>query len=158
MMQTFFCNDVATGQPLGFTVAAGGKTCSQATLQLLEMLKGAGMEDALILADKEHFTQDIAGYFHRHPGLDVLMPAPNTKKISAVIRTLDYLPLWPGYSVAESLFRFDGSDLPCRLLAERETGGRNGDVYRAFITTSTMDAKDLLTRRYPQRWSIEEFF
>jgi len=36
MMQTFFCNDVITGQPLGFTLSASGKTCSQATLQLLD--------------------------------------------------------------------------------------------------------------------------
>jgi len=158
MMQTFFCNDAATGQPLGFTLGAGGKTCSQATVQLLEMVRGAGMEDALILADKEHFTQDIAGYIHSHPGLDLLMPAPNTKKTSAAIKTLDYRHLWPGYSIAESQFRFGGSDLSYRLLAERETGGRDGDVYRAFITTSPMDAKELLTRRYPQRWSIEEFF
>jgi hypothetical protein len=32
MMQTFFCNDVITGQPLGFTLSASGKTYLQATL------------------------------------------------------------------------------------------------------------------------------
>jgi len=32
MMQTFFCNDVITGQPLGFTLSASGNTYLQATL------------------------------------------------------------------------------------------------------------------------------
>lgn len=158
MMQTFFCNDVDTGQPLGFTVGASGKTCSQATLQLLDMVRGAGMESGLVLADKEHFTQDIAHYLHRHPGLEVLMPAPGNKNILGRIRQLDYKSLWPGYSMAETTFSFQGSGLRYRLLAQKETGHPKGEVYKAFITTSGMDAKELLSRRYPERWSIEEFF
>lgn len=158
MLQTFFCNDAMTGQPLGFTLGAGGRTCSQATVQLLNLIQSAGIGEALVLADKEHFSREISRYFHRHPGLDVLMPAPHTKKISAAIKGLEYRQMWPGYSMAETAFSFQGSDLKYRLLAEKETAGPKAEVYKAFITTSSLDAKELLNRRYPERWSIEEFF
>lgn len=158
MMQGFFCNDMVSGQPLGFTLAASGKTCSQASLQLLRLIERAGVDQGLIVADKEHFTRQITEYFQQHPGLDVLMPAPAVKKRRATLAGLTYQPQWAGYGVAETAFHWKGSDLPFRLLAQRE--GETPDAYRykAFLTTSEGDIVELLSKTYPQRWSIEEFF
>lgn len=160
MMQTFFCNDVISRQPLGFRLSASGKTCSQATLQLLDMVgevlpKG---DRVLILADKEHFSQEIAAYFAGSPSMDVLMPAPSLKKISGCIQGLDYRQLWPGYSVAETGFSFRNSSEKFRLLAQKEAAPGKQDVYKAFLTTSDKAPGYLLTEVFSKRWAIEEFF
>lgn len=158
MLQTFFCTDVATGQPLGFTLASTGKTCSKATLDLLGLLDRAGIKQGLVLADKEHFTQAICRYFHQHPGLDMLIPAPAISSVTRRFPSLTYQPLWPGYALAEARFRYKDSPLAYRLLVQRE-GERARDYrYTGFLTTSKQQAQRLLTRVFDKRWSIEEFF
>lgn len=158
MMQTFFCNDTETGQPLAFTLSASGKTCSQATLQLLDMAGGVlGQQKSLILADKEHFTREIADYFEGSHTMDILMPAPNQKGITERIATLEYKQMWPGYSVAETPFSFQNSDRKLRLIAQKD-GPAGKETYKVFLTTSDRDAGDLLSKVFSKRWTIEEFF
>jgi hypothetical protein len=159
MMQTFFCNDTGTKQPLAFTLSASGKTCSQATVQLLDMVgEVLGQQKALVLADKEHFTKEIADYFERSHAMDILMPAPNVKGITERITGLDYRQLWPGYSIAETGFSFRNSGLALRLIAQKESAAGMTDTYKAFLTTSDKDAAELISKVFPQRWTIEEFF
>src|SRR5690606_11638015 len=107
-----------------------------------------------ILADKEHFTQEIAAYFHKHPNLNMLMPAPKNKTLTQRLPAMQYDTLWPGYSIAESEFTFNGSKLPYRLLVQKESAANKEDKYTPFITTSEADAKELLTKAFPERWSI----
>jgi hypothetical protein len=159
MMQTFFCNDTDTGQPLAFTLSASGKTCSKATVQLLDMVAGAmGGQKALVLADKEHFTREIADYFDGSRAMDILMPAPDTKGIRERVPGLDYRELWPGYSLAETGFSFHGSGRTLRLIAQKESAAGRRDVYRSFLTTSDRDPGELLSKVFTKRWTIEEFF
>lgn len=159
MMQTFFCSDTGTGQPLAFTLSASGKTCSQATVQLLDMVgEVLGQQKALVLADKEHFTREIADYFDGSQAMDILMPAPSLKGMTERITGLDYTQLWPGYSVAETGFSFQNSGRALRLIAQKESAAGIGDAYKAFLTTSDKDAGELLSKVYSKRWAIEEFF
>jgi len=158
MMQTFFCADVNTRQPLAFTTAASGKTCTQATLQLINIIESSGVKQALILADKEHFSHEICNYFYKHPGLDMLMPVMNNKGVVDSFPRLNYRPLWAGYAIAESSFQYKNKPQKFRLLAQREGEVENEYTYKGFITTSDKDAKELLSHIFPQRWTIEEFF
>lgn len=159
MMQTFFCIDAIGGQPLAFTLSASGKTCSQATLQLLQMIEQSfGKDKSLILADKEHFTREIADYFISSPSMDVLMPAPETKKVMKDIEDLPYRELWPGYYIGETEFKYNKSDRVFRLIVQKESVKGRKDVYKPFITTSQADASALMTEDFPKRWTIEEFF
>ena len=158
MLQTFFCNDVVTKQPLGFSVASTGTTCTKATIDLIQLIEKGGINQALILADKEHFTQHISEYFYRHPTLDMLIPAPNYSSVTKKFNDIVFQPLWAGYAIGETSFNYNGSTLGYRLLVQRE-GERPEDYrYSAFITTSRADAQTLLTKMYDKRWSIEEFF
>jgi len=158
MLQTFFCTDAHTGQPVGFSLAASGKTCSQASLGLLGLMEGAGITKGLVLADKEHFTRRLAEYFADHPGLDMLIPAPHISSVTRRFDTLEYHRLWAGYAIAEATFRFKGFPTTYRLLVQRQ-GERPEDYrYKGFLTTSARPARDLLTHIYDKRWSIEEFF
>ena len=158
MLQTFFCNDAFSGQPLAFTIGSSGKTCSKATLQLLELLQRSGVENALLLADKEHFTAEIIDYIHEHTSLDMLVAVPHTQRITACFEPLDYQPLWAGYAIGKTGFKWKGSAHPYPLIVQRE-GEKPGEyTYKAFLSTRAENITGLLTQHYPKRWSIEEFF
>jgi hypothetical protein len=58
MLQTFFALDTQSGQPIGCGIGSPGVNTSHATLELLKMVS-AVKKNALILADKEHFTEHL---------------------------------------------------------------------------------------------------
>lgn len=158
MMQTFFCVDALSGQPLAFMTGSSGKNCSPATLQLLNMIEQGGIKEALFVADKEHFTKDIIEYFYTHPTFDMLMPAPNISKINRVVKDLEYRPIWAGYALADTSFSLDGSTNELHLLVQRQGEKADRYSYKAFLSTSNRNPIDLLTDVFPERWTIEEFF
>jgi hypothetical protein len=158
MLQTFFCVDAYSGQPLAFTLGSSGKNCSSASLQLISMMERSGIKDALFVADKEHFTEEIASWFYHHPHYDILMPAPDTKKIVNQFDRLDYAPCWPGYALACTTFRFENCPYNFRLIVQRQGEQSSKYQYKAYLTTSGKPPADLLTEAYPERWTIEEFF
>lgn len=158
MMQTFFCVDTSNGQPLAFVTGSGGKNCSPATVQLLNMIEQAGIKQALFVADKEHFTKEIISYFCQHPTFDMLIPAPEISKISNIIKSLEYRSLWAGYAMAESVFKLDHSSHELRLLVQRQGELPDKYNYKAFLSTSNQKPVDLITEAFPERWTIEEFF
>jgi len=158
MLQTFFCVDSFTGQPLAFTTGSSGKTSSPATIQLLNMVEQGGLKEGLFLADKEHFTQEITDYFYNHPTFDMLIPAPYIKKITSQLDQLQYTPLWAGYALASTTFKLDGSANTLQMLVQRQGEQPNKYSYKTFLTTSNQNPVDLLTRIFPERWTIEEFF
>ena len=158
MLQTFFCNDVMSGQPLGFTLASTGKTCSKATLDLIHFIERAGIHEGLILADKEHFTQAISDYFYHHPTLNMLIPAPNFQSVTKNFNKINYQRFWAGYAIGETEFSYQGSPLKYRLIVQREGEIPGQYSYKAFISTSKEDAQTLLAQTFDKRWSIEEFF
>ena len=158
MLQTFFCNDALSGQPLAFTIGSSGKTCSKATMQLLELLQQSGIEKALLVADKEHFTAEILNHISNHTNLDILVAAPYTQKITACFDQLHYQPLWAGYAIGQTDFKWNASSYPYQLIVQREGEKPQAYTYKAFLSTRNKNAVELLTQNYPQRWSIEEFF
>jgi hypothetical protein len=158
MLQTFFCADALSGQPLAFTIGSSGKNCSPATLQLINMIEQGGITNALLVADKEHFTREICEYIYQHPTFDILMPAPLTQRVSRCFDRLQYKPHWAGYALAKTTFQFDGSPYIFHLIVQRQGERPEHYNYKAFLTTSSKDPVELLSEVYPQRWTIEEFF
>jgi hypothetical protein len=158
MLQTFFSVDAITGQPLVFSNGSSGKTCTSATLELMQMLKEGGVTKGLFIADKEHFTQAIGDWFSNEEGYDILMPAPLIDKIKNIYPTLKYRRNWAGYATAETTFSFNDSNQKLKLLVQRQGEVEEKYAYNGFITTSQKNTIELLTENYPSRWTIEEFF
>lgn len=158
MMQTFFCVDAFSGQPLAFSLGSSGKNCSPATLRLMDMIEQGGQKEGLFVADKEHYTKDIIEYFCQHPSFDILMPAPQFKKITSRFAHLQYKPLWAGYALGVSTFQFDNSPHQLQLIVQRQGEQPDNYSYKSFLTTSHQKPVDLLTKVFPERWTIEEFF
>ncbi len=156
ILQTFFCTDTTTGQPLMFTNGSAGKTCTSATIKLMELMKSTGIKEGLFLADKEHFTHDIAEWFSQNNGYEILMPAPEIKKIKELYEIQNYERKWAGFAIAETKYNFNESDIELRLIIQRE--GETAYKYKGFLTNSSKDATYLLSDSYPKRWTVENFF
>jgi len=158
MVQTFFAVCAKTGQPIMATMASTGMTTSKATSGLLNSICRIIKWNSLLLADKEHFTHELFKWAKHHRDFGILTPALNTTRIQTIIRDLFYKPLWAGYAIAETMFKFKDHDGSYRLIAQRSGETQNSYVYNAFLTTSEKDARELVCENYDQRWTVEEFF
>jgi hypothetical protein len=157
MLQTFFALDTSSGQPIGFGIGSPGVNTTEATKELLKMVERID-QNALVLADKEHFTNGLLSHMKQHTQFEFLTPAITSEKIRRIIKSLDFKPLWAGYAIAETPFHFTGKKEQYRLLVQREGEMESQYQYRSFLAISDKPAHELLSEKYQERWSIEEFF
>jgi hypothetical protein len=157
MLQTFFALDTQTGQPIGFGIGSPGANTTKATIDLLDMVDKVS-KNALILADKEHFTQSLIRDIDQNRDFEFLVPVISTERIRKIERSLSYQRKWAGYAVAETPFNFDKCKEKYRLISQREGEIARDFVYKSFLTLSSRPATELLSEIYCERWSIEDFF
>ena len=157
MLQTFFALSTQTGQPIGCGIGSSGVNTTKATLCLLNMVEQVNT-DALILADKEHFTENLVRKINQDYQFEFLVPVISNNRIKKIEASLSYQKKWAGYAIAETLFNFTGHKETYRLIVQREGEIRTNYMYRSFLTVSDKPAITLLTEMYSERWSIEEFF
>lgn len=157
MVQTFFSLDAQTGQPIGCGIGSSGANTAQATIDLLNMTKLVSSH-ALILADKEHFTENLIRSIDQNSDFEFLVPVISTERIRKIEESLSYQRKWAGYAIAETMFNFLARKEKYRLISQREGETTKDYVYKSFLTLSSKPATELLTETYCQRWSIEDFF
>jgi len=157
MLQTFFALDTGSGQPVGFGIGSPGVNTTKATINLLNMVEKID-QDALILADKEHFTNGLTKHMKHKTQFGFLIPVISTERIKKIERTLNFKPLWAGYAIAETLFHFANDKDKFRLLVQREGEIESQYKYKSFLALSDKPASILLSEKYSERWSIEDFF
>jgi hypothetical protein len=157
MLQTFFALDTQTGQPIGCGIGSSGVNTSMATLDLLKMVSMVN-KNALILADREHFTEYLIRSIQQNSDFEFLVPAISVERIQKIERSQSYQMKWAGYAIAESIFNFVGYKEKYRLISQREGETSKDYVYKSFLTLSLRPATELLSELYHERWSIEEFF
>ena len=168
MAQTFFLLDCHTGQPVCFSLSSSAQSVVQASPDLLHVaaeILGAAPAAAnkpLILADKEHYCQELFSAVRTENVFDLLCAQPvysnGLQRWSKVLAT-DFTEHWPGYATAVE---------PCHFKAEPEAlyheyVQRNGvhqeDYrYQGFLSTAQLSQVPTLTKDFPQRWHVEEFF
>jgi hypothetical protein len=158
MIQTYFSVCTETGQPIMATMASSGMPTSQATKTLIHDTSLIMPSYQLIVADKEHYTQETLQNILAPEHYDVLVPVINSEKITKLIQGITYKPVWAGYAIAETPFSFEKSKQVFRLLAQRSGERPSEYSYSAFLTTSTQPADLLLAEEYDKRWTIESFF
>ena len=157
MLQTFFALDTHTGQPIGCGIGSPGVNTSKATMDLLNMI-GRVNKNALILADKEHFTEYLIRSIDQNSAFEFLVPVTSTERIQKIERSQNYQNKWAGYAIAESMFNFAGCKEKYRLISQREGETTRNYVYKSFLTLSGKPATVLISEMYRERWSIEDFF
>lgn len=157
MLQTFFALSTQTGQPIGCGIGSPGANTTQATIDLLNMAELVN-KNALILADKEHFTEYLIRSIEQNSDFEFLVPAISTERIQKIERSQTYQRKWAGYAIAETMFNFAGHKEKYRLVSQREGETIKDYLYKSFLTLSNKPAIELLSEMYRERWSIEEFF
>lgn len=155
-VQTFFAIDADSGQPYCFGMGSTSVTASHATIGLVGEISHILNKDALLVCDAEHFAFELIKEFNACRQFSLLVPMSRNRKVLEIARSLKYKPQWAGYAVAESEYKIRDEKL--RLIVQRTGEKDNHYDYKPFLTTSTMNATDLMTLIFPQRWDIEEFF
>ena len=159
VLQTFFSLDAETGQPLCFTIGSAGITATKATIELIEMINHIQpKQEGLFLADTEHFTAKLLEHIHQDTAYNILIPAPATQKVKDLMQTLEYKRKWAGYAIAQTPYQFNNTNHSFNLFAQREGEIESEYQYKAFISTSDKNALSMLSKDYPKRWTIEDFF
>jgi hypothetical protein len=168
MGQTFFLLDTETGQPLCFTLASSAPSVVQASPDLLRMaaqilsLPSQAAAKPLVLADKEHFSQELFTCARQQGCFDLLCPVPafpNRLKRWGKIPADDITPQWPGYATTTQPYCFEDDPTGlCYEMVPRNGGAKKDFHFQGFVSTVARPEMPTLTRDYPQRWHGEEFF
>jgi hypothetical protein len=168
MAQTFFLLDCDTSQPLCFTLSSPAQSVTQASPELLHMaaqILGAapGAKDKpLVLTDKEHFVEEFFSCVRQDDVFDLLsaQPAyPQLKHWWEKTPAADFHEHWPGYAICTRPYHFKANPRPLYHEYVQRSGCRLEDLhYQGFLSTAQLEQIPALTRHYPQRWHVEEFF
>jgi hypothetical protein len=165
-LQTFFCLDADSKEPLGFTTGTAARTATQATPGLLSLAEAILMPEKgkiTVLADKEHCTVELFNHAAQHTPFNLLVPQPNSR---ALLRQLEKIPAaafhspWVGLSLAIRPFRFaqGQGDSPLYQIVQR-CGEKSVDYgFKSFLATCQDNALHSIIEHYPKRWHLEEFF
>lgn len=165
MVQTFFCLDADTKQPLCFTTSSPATTVTQATRQLLKLASGIlklNGDKPLVIADNEHYTVELFDWIHSDSPFDMLVPMPYNSSVLKTIRSLPeeaFTRHWAGYATAKDLYYMTRSNYgPYYQFIQRKGEQHNDYDFKAFLCTTDRDEMEDLSVNYPERWHIEEFF
>ena len=164
-LQTFFCLDTETHQPVAFTLGSAAKTVSQAAPELLRMVAQIlqpHQGQPLLLADGEHFTAEIFEYINQDSPFDLLCPLARSQaqqKKLAKMPPEQFRPRWAGMATTTLPYRFENSSTqPLYQLLQRCGETPQNYHYSSFLSTCQRDELEQLREQYPDRWHVEEFF
>lgn len=168
MCQTAFLFDVQTEQPVCFTLSSAAPSVTEFTpvlLALAAQILPASTPSALkplILADKEHFSEELFRAVHQQGNFDLLCPLPAYpyfRRRWSQIPPGQFTERWRGYATLTQAYRFkENPDLLFYELVQRTGVHPKEYEYQAFLSTTRRPEVPALTREYPQRWHVEEFF
>jgi hypothetical protein len=168
MAQPFFLLDCATGQPVCSDLSSSAQSVAQASpalLQLAAEILGAAPAAAdkpLILADKEHYCQELFAAARAQQHFDLLCAVPafaNCVHRWHQVPAAQFTEHWPGYATAREPYHFQAE--PAALYHEyvQRNGWHQEDYqYQGFLSTAQLAQVPALTRDYPRRWHVEECF
>ena len=165
MAQTFWVLDAQTHQPVCFTTGTAASNVSEVTADLLRLAKDILQPLAgptLVVADSEHFSSELLHQVHQQTGFDLLIPLPNRvnyRRRWQSIPAEQFQRHWAGYATAKLPFEMhSGTPGHYIELVQRNAERPEDWFFKGFISTTDRDEVEALTRDFPQRWHVEEFF
>ena len=163
--QTFFILDTDTHQPVCFTTGTAARTATTAAIELLGLaadILSPVPGESLVVADAEHQTAELFDHVQLHTPFDLLVPMGNQPSLHKQLRAISpdqFTRRWAGFATAKLPYKMVHSKAePIFQFVQRT--GEQPDDYRlgAFLSTVDGDEVQALTRDYPKRWHVEEFF
>jgi hypothetical protein len=163
MAQTFWALDAHTHQPLCFTTATAARSVVEATPELMDLahtILQPAPGNTQVVADSEHFSGELVDEIHQRTGFDVLLPIPNQPAYRRSFQAIPpdvFTPRWAGFAIAKLPFKM-GHGGTYYQFVERSGERPEEWHYKGFLSTTDGHEVDALTRDFPQRWHVEEFF
>jgi hypothetical protein len=163
--QTFFVLDADTHQPVCFTTGTASQTVAQATPELLDLAYRILKPDdhgPLVVADTEHLTTALFDDVHQRTRFDLLVPMAMHASLYQYLETIpaaQFTRQWAGYATTKQRYTpVKSQSGPFYQLMQRLGERPEEWTFKAFLCTTDRDEAQALTRDYPKRWHIEEFF
>jgi hypothetical protein len=163
--QMFFCLDGDTQQPLCCTLGTSARTVTQATPELLEMaarILSPVTSDPLVAADSEHLSAELIDHVHQNTPFDLIMPMPNRRSVQQQLQAMaaeQFRTQWAGYATAVVPYTPHHCKAgPYYALLQRQGERPDQWYFNSFFSTTDRHPVEALTREYPKRWHVEEFF
>jgi hypothetical protein len=168
MAQTFFLLDCHTGQPVCFSLTSSAQSVTQASPELLHLAAEilgatpAAKNKPLILADKEHYAEELFSAVRQDNVFDLLSAEPayaHSVQRWRKVPEAAFLEHWPGYATSLQPYHFKNHPEAAYYEYVQRSGWRPEDLhYQGFLGTAQRAHIPALTKDYPQRWHVEEFF
>ena len=141
-------------------------TVTQITPRLLHLaariLNPAAESTPLVVADNEHYTQELFHSVATQTPFDLLVPMRHTPALTASLQAIppaQFQPRWAGWATTHRPFHFQQhpETTYCQLV---QRSGENPPTFhhKAFLASRYRDEVLDLAIHYPQRWHVEEFF
>jgi hypothetical protein len=163
--QTFFVLDADTHQPVCFTTGTASRTVAQATPELLDLACHILKPDAygpLVVADTEHLTTELFDDVHQRTRFELLVPMAMHASLGQHLQAIppeQFTRQWAGYATTKQPYTpVKSQSGPFYQLIQRLGERPEEWTFKAFLSTTDRDEAQALTRDYPKRWHIEEFF
>ena len=164
--QVFFCLDTDTKQPVCFTIGSSSLSAAQATPGLLhltsDVLNCSARQKPLVVADTEHYVGELLHQVKTEALFDLLVLMPKGQAQQAELRNLDenlFTTRWAGFATAKRPYQMKYRPSgPLVQYIQRSAEKPQEYDFKAFLSTRDGDEVEDLTRAYPQRWHVEEFF
>lgn len=119
-------------------------------------------DQTLVVADTEHYTVELLDYVTAETPFDLLVPMPNTKaqqKQSKLLPDSLFNPRWAGFATAKVSYQLRDAKTGPHLQYIQRCGEKPEEFeFKSFLSTRDGQEVDDLTREFPKRWHIEEFF
>ena len=164
-LQTFFCLDADTCQPVCFTSGSAALSVTQATPALLRLsaaILNPPPKHTLVLADTEHYATALVDDVVAQTPFDMLLPMPQSKRTLKELRLIpetDFIPRWAGLATTKRPYHLKNSLTGPQVQLVQRSGERPETyTFKAFLSTRDNDEVDNLTLHFPKRWHVEEFF
>ena len=165
MAQTFWVLDADTFQPVCFTTGTASRSVVSATPELMDLVQTILQPlpgQILVLADSEHFSGELISDIHQRTDLDLLVPLPNRKTYRRAFEAIpedQFTRRWAGFATTKLPIKLKGRNPGEYYQFVERYGERSDDYhYKGFLSTSDREEVDALTRDFPKRWHVEEFF
>lgn len=163
--QTFWMLDADTYQPICFTTSTSSQKISVASYALIRLAKTILEplnKSPLIVADSEHFNGELIHEIAYNTPFDLRVPIPKyasyRKQCQAIDETL-FTRHWAGYATAKLPYEIKHSDAGTYLqFVQRDGESPDKWFFKGFLSTRDREEIQALTKDFPKRWHVEEFF
>ena len=161
----FFALDADTHQPVCFTTATSARTATPAAIELLGLaaeILTPPPGQTLVMADLEHLSAELFHYVQHDTPFDLVVPMKNDRWLREQLRAIppeQFTRRWAGFATLKQPYRMAKRDAG-NLVRFVQRSGERPDAYhfKAFLATADREEVDTLSRDYPKRWHVEEFF